>query len=826
MNKHRFKWLGLVVLSIASFLVIGGCGGGGGSTNTPPAVAKVTGTVTFPTSASVSLSAIGTGKRAAKSVAMIGYATPTVELRTLAGVLVKTAAVTGTGTTSDPYIYTFNDVPTGTDYVVKAYIPDTDYVIKALVDKNAISAETMKNVNTVSTTAVIVTEQKLGATPGTMGDAATTAAQITNAAKFTTTAVAEVNPAALEAAIATAVGAVNTATGSVSEDNIKLVNLVNVVNSTVFSNVNTTQFIAGTSTATIAATDQYTYSATAAPAVVTAPVASAAVAAIVTATNTVSYAIPPADSVTYTSRVIDYSGTTAVAASDVLVTANVLTTYTDASGYYTLAGITKGTNFYVKMSKFGYADSYSSQMNITANTNTSDRPYGLWTPTVLTNWGNTSGNGIIRSRVVASTDLVSGYLGGVVVTATDSADSSITYPVIYVNASGALDSTLSSTAVENGSFMFRNVPAGRTVVVTATKAGYTFNSKTFVTVADSVCQGRLTGTAAAVVNPPVSTNSAIKESLLSGWYEFRSENSYNSNTNYYYISRMGLAADNSTMTKSITSYLDPVSLTWTSSKPTGFPTYNGDYTLNASGTWVEDDGPAGYAIVFNADGTATITAPTGSIIKAQVTTIPLAGLPIPTDGLDGAILLANASVFPTGSIAYNAAITSVNDSYSVWSSNGSSITSLAQVPAAYAENTYSSIYIDNNSQTDYFFAKFVTGSTTSVNIYKNTQNSSTAPTLIGTATAATVTVLGKDILEISIPATLKTTYSLTNNPILAVVNGVVLAGAHSFSGYVDDNKSSVGMLNSIAMDHVKLSVNTALTKPVIAKKISKSILGF
>lgn len=813
MKNQGCKWLGLALLSLATLFVMGGCGGGSSSTPpSPVAKAAINGSVSFPLIDNM------VAKRVLAGVAPV-YGVPTVELRNLSGGVVATATVTGTA--PGPYSYTFNNIDMGADYVVKAYVPNTNYVVKALIDKSTLTTTTTRNVDTVSTTVVIVTEQRLGATPGTMGD-------IANASKFTTGAIADVNPVALEGAINTAIGSV-TGTNAVNatSNDIKLMNLVNVVTSTVYSDVKTSDFIAGIVTAPIFTT-QYTYAANTAPAVAIVEVQSATVYTAIVAPTETAYTPPPADSVTLTSRVMDFSSSTPVALQGVEVTTNGLKTFTDASGFYTLAGITKDTSFYVKMSKAGYADSYSAQQNISANSNTSTRPYALWTPAILTAWGNTPGTGVISSRVVESTNLETGYLGGVVVTAADSQDPAITYPVIYLNTSGSPDSTLTSTSA-NGRWMFRNVPAGKTVNVTATKSGFAFNTRTFFVVADSVSQGRITGTAAAVVVPPPTTASALKESLLSGWFEFRSNDTFNQATNtftnYYHIERIGLAADGATLTNTTVSYYDRASNTWTSTLPAGFPANNStDFTLSSGGVWIsEPDGPQGFTVVFNADGTARLTNPaSGEIIDVSVNPVNISGQAISASDLDGSLLTATSAVYPSGAVKYNLTITSLADSYQVWGSYFQ-LTTLASVPAAFAESSTNGndIYIESPSRTEYFFGKFADG--TNVNIYRNTNTSQTAPQLIGTATAATVAVSGQQILEISIPAALRTSYSLSSNPIFAVVNGIVMQGVHSFAG-VDQNKGG-SMLNDIAINHAKANINFALAKPAGAKSISKALLG-
>lgn len=817
MSKNRFIWLSFVAVSITSLLFMAGCGGGGGSTTQQPTVAKATisGTVSFP-----SLNSL-VGKQVSKTVAKV-YEKPTVQLRTLSGAVVATATVTGTGSTADPFVYTFSNIDFGADYVVKAFTATN--TIKAIVDKDFLATATTKNVDTVSTTAVIITEKKIyenaGITTGVMGslgDSANTA--------FTSTAIAAVNPLNVESKINTAIGVVNTAPGSAVQADLDLINIVNVVAASVYNDVDPAKFIAGTATPTAAiSTTQFTTGNVATGGTNVAIIQTTVAATL--ATSTTAYTPPPADSVTFTSRVMDFSSTTAVAVSGVEVTANGLKTYTDANGFYTLAGITKNTAFYIKMSKTGYVDSYSSQMSIAANSNTSTRPYALYAPSKLAVWGNFSGAGVISSRVVTSTNPDTGYLNGAVVTATDAQNTTVTYPVTYTNTSGSLDSTLTSTAA-NGSYMVKNIPAGKTVTVTATKTGYTFNSRTFFVAADSVSQGRITGT----VDATAPATSALKASLLSGWYEIRNRNVYNqatnTNTDYYYVERISLAADNVTMTNTPVSYYDRVSKTWVSSIPSGFPAENStDYTLSTAGVWTNDNnGPQGYSAVFNSDGTARMTNPvSGQVMDISFTSADISGQAISAVNTDGVPILATAAVNPAGSALYTITISNLADTYQVWNSY-SQLTTLASVPAEFAESSVSgnSFNIENSNRAEYFYGKYVDGSTTSVNIYRNTNGSQTAGQLVGTGTASNVTVLGQTMIEVTIPAGLKSTYGLAN-VIFAVVGGVVMDGVHYVTGVNATNGGT--MLNDVAINHIKANINTSLAKPVAGKQISKAILGW
>ena len=218
---------------------------------------------------------------------------------------------------------------------------------------------------------------------------------------------------------------------------------------------------------------------------------------------------PGSGNVALSGKVYDFnttSGGTALAGVTAATVglSTVITATTDVNGSFVLAGIPQKHFFHIKISKTGYADAYSNTYSLTANNDVSDRPYALWLPSKLTGWGNLTGNGVIRGRVVSSTNLVNGYIGGSAVTAIDQANST-TYPVKYIDSStDIISNTLTSTDAANGWFVVLNVPAGRNVQVTATRSEYTFDSKTFIIHADAVSEARIAGT--AVVAPPPTTS--------------------------------------------------------------------------------------------------------------------------------------------------------------------------------------------------------------------------------------------------------------------------------------------------------------------------------
>lgn len=475
-----WKSFKLVFLFVAASALITGCGGGGGGGSSPaPTTAKATvsGTVSFPALNSL----------VAKPALHAAAITPTVEIRDLSGVLKATTTVSGSGTTPDPYKYSVTGLDFGIDYVVKV-ISGTQ-ILKAIVPKDILSTvgTTSRDIDSLSATAVYLTEKKLSVTPGTIGEVASSA--------VTTTAIAAVQPVVLENNIKAAVSAVLSSPSTAPQASINLMNLANVVTATVNSGVNTAQFLAGT-TSTSVTTNQYALGGSTATST---DIASAtAQTAMLSIAN--SYQAPAADSVYFIAKVYDYNTVSAgVPLSGVTVTtiglSPEISTVTDSNGLYVLAGIPQNTLFTVKMTKTGYADAYSNSFSLTATQDSSDRPYALFLPSKLTTWGNTTGNAVIRSRVVTNTNMLTGYIGGAIVSATDTADGTTTYPVKYIdNATGNISSTLTSTDPGNGQYVILNVPAGHTIDVTASKSGYTFNKKTFTTYADSVSQARVVGT--------------------------------------------------------------------------------------------------------------------------------------------------------------------------------------------------------------------------------------------------------------------------------------------------------------------------------------------
>ncbi|MCX5825094.1 MAG: putative Ig domain-containing protein [Deltaproteobacteria bacterium] len=178
------------------------------------------------------------------------------------------------------------------------------------------------------------------------------------------------------------------------------------------------------------------------------------------------------------------------------------TTTSAANGAFTL-NVLSGVPFYMKVSKAGFADTYTAEITLFQDYNEgTSGGFNLFTPSKLgtgtENWNVTSGKGIIRARV---RDQAGNPLGGAMVTV--HSQQGHTYTVCYDDACSGLTSTVGGS----GRYVVKNVEPGDTVTATAQKAGWSFNQRTFHIYADSVHQGGITGT----VQPIVSYNGFIHQ---------------------------------------------------------------------------------------------------------------------------------------------------------------------------------------------------------------------------------------------------------------------------------------------------------------------------
>lgn len=243
----------------------------------PPATAKTTTTISgkaeFPALTSL----------VAKRVdAVVPDATVTVQAFTLAGVPVGPAVnptyedtVAGAADyTKRGYSYVLPDIPFGNDYIIKAkyVLNGKTQELKKLLEKSDVTENPLDsgNINSVSTTAVVIASQKLTTSMNsaaiTLGDPlpASLANSVTDlSAKIST----DISPKALETSIQTSKDRVANAilsgniasafTGLSQDDKTALVNFVNLLNivvAAVANNETPANILAGSSTVALSAT--------------------------------------------------------------------------------------------------------------------------------------------------------------------------------------------------------------------------------------------------------------------------------------------------------------------------------------------------------------------------------------------------------------------------------------------------------------------------------------------------------------------------------------------------------------------------------------------
>jgi hypothetical protein len=119
-----------------------------------------------------------------------------------------------------------------------------------------------------------------------------------------------------------------------------------------------------------------------------------------------------------------------------------------------------------------------------SKSNVSGSNYRLYTAADLASWGSTGGKGAIRARTSLASDGTIN-LAGATVTATSTLNPARTYTYVYDGGGSATNST--------GYFTIPNVDEGDIVVVTAAKAGYTFEPRTYITHNGAVSANRLKG---------------------------------------------------------------------------------------------------------------------------------------------------------------------------------------------------------------------------------------------------------------------------------------------------------------------------------------------
>ncbi len=190
-------------------------------------------------------------------------------------------------------------------------------------------------------------------------------------------------------------------------------------------------------------------------------------------------------------------------------------TVSNANGYWYLT-LPASTAFHLKFSKASdatLARTATGHMTFSGN-NTNIGEFNLFPLSRLGpgsgNWNLDSGKGIIRARVQ---DHNRSSLSGAVVTYQSAKyPSTQPYQICYSD-----DCTNTTSTTSDGRYLIKNVEEGDTVVVTATKSGYTFTPRTFSTYGGTVHQGGITAL-------PPSDDAAIRDGFANAFAAFNSGN--------------------------------------------------------------------------------------------------------------------------------------------------------------------------------------------------------------------------------------------------------------------------------------------------------------
>jgi hypothetical protein len=314
-----------------------------------------------------------------------------------------------------------------------------------------------------------------------------------------------------------------------------------------------------------------------------------------------------------------------------------------------------------------------------------------------------------------------------------------------------------------------------------------------------------------------SAGPTAKSVMQSGLYNARDDwYSTGSTTGQraYATSRIGLAANGANLAETYT-YYDSAARTWSTTPPSGMPTtlYGGtsDYHLTAAG-WVigtVGGGAQDHTVADNVDGTATVTNTiSGARANWAVTATDISGQPITSTASTISpwwTILTTAGNFAAGSIRFDSIWTDLNESYNLWGSDVvSGVTSLDLIPS-----TLPNIYLDSYDAAYSYSVQFVSGGTT-VDVYQ-TNRTTGPPVKIGSGTYAfytTTAAFGQQrILEITIPANLRTQYKLESNPIYSTVGSVIYRGDHALPG-LNYTGGPGNAFNLIAIQQLQTNLST------------------
>ncbi|HEY3309798.1 MAG TPA: hypothetical protein VGJ93_15205 [Desulfuromonadaceae bacterium] len=209
-----------MMISAVLLLIAAGCGGGGGGGAVNPAnpsgKVSLSGEVTFPTSS------------AKRTLAVVPAVTPHMEVFDLSGKSVATPSLTLTA--GETYSYSGLQLDGDVDYVI--IITRDAHKLRKLVTKDKmVGTAAVVNINSITTSAVIILEQKLNLASNALG---------TPASSNSSASIQDMLPANLEAEISSAVTAVD----NLAKAN--LVNCYNVVVAAILANFDPANYINGT----------------------------------------------------------------------------------------------------------------------------------------------------------------------------------------------------------------------------------------------------------------------------------------------------------------------------------------------------------------------------------------------------------------------------------------------------------------------------------------------------------------------------------------------------------------------------------------------------
>jgi len=195
---------------------------------------------------------------------------------------------------------------------------------------------------------------------------------------------------------------------------------------------------------------------------------------------------------------------------------SITTSSNPANGHYHLSGIPSGIPFQLQFVLSGYRPSYSGRMMLLDNYS-DGTDIGLFTADEVAAFGVTSGKGGISGKVLNN---IGAPMTGVTVSAYSTLhNSSSYYTVAY---------TSGSTTQSDGKYFVPNVEEGDTVVVSGSYTDYMFNKRTFVTHADAVSQGHLTGTPKVTVSGMSPSTAPTGSSITINGNNFNTDPSQNS----------------------------------------------------------------------------------------------------------------------------------------------------------------------------------------------------------------------------------------------------------------------------------------------------------